>query len=464
MLRRQFALPRGLVDVGRVYGVGDDSNLGQQLQPPGRGGCEYEAQLLLSGHVDLSKGTAIPGGKPFLTSAAGVVKPVTGHWRFSSTLPERTRLRNAAQPAHTVRILAPIMLVTSHSSRIGLHRGSLQVVSRKIRFLLLIFILAIAATGGYFGYKEWQSRQSSNGMVVLYGNVDVREVDLAFNIEGRIAEMLVEEGDAVASGQLLARLETDIYDAEVKVAKARVAASQSALDRLLAGSRAEEIQQASLNEARASLRRTIALESRQFASQQQLDVDRARVQALEAQLEAAKQTLELTIQGPREQDIAEAQAGLEADRASLDLALHRLSYTELYAKNSGIVKTRMVEPGAVVAPQTPVYAVAISDPVWVRTYVSEVDLSRVVPGAKASIYTDSAPGKPYEGWVGYVSPAAEFTPRHVQTEQTRTSLVYQVRVYVSNPDNELRQGMPVTVRLNPETGASAGEAGRQDAG
>jgi len=346
-------------------------------------------------------------------------------------------------------------------------------VSRKIRFLLLIVVLAIAATGGYFGYREWQGRHSPNNTIVLYGNVDVREVDLAFNIEGRIAEMLVEEGDVVTSGQLLARLETDIYDAEVKVAKARVAASQSALDRLLAGSRAEEIQQAraqvnaieaSLKEARASLRRTIALESRQFASQQQLDVDRARVQALEAQLEAAKQTLELTIQGPREQDIAEAQAGLEADRASLDLALHRLGYTELYAKNGGVVKTRMVEPGAVVSPQTPVYAVSISDPVWVRTYVSETDLSRVVPGAKAMIYTDSAPGKPYDGWGGYVSPTAEFTPRHVQTEQTRTSLVYQVRVYVSNPNNGLRQGMPVTVRLNPEAGASAGDAQERNSG
>lgn len=320
-------------------------------------------------------------------------------------------------------------------------------------------VLGLAAGGGFFGYREWQSRQKADGQLVLYGNIDVREADLAFNIGGRIAEMLVEEGDYVERGQLLARLETDIYGAEVRAARARVDASRSALDRLLAGTRDEEIErtraevkaiQARLTEARASLRRTAELESQQFASAQRLDVDRSKVQALEAELEAANQNLSLAIQGPRREDIAEAQAKLEAERAALDLALHRLGDAELYARNDGVVKTRMVEPGTVVSPQTPVYAVAISDPVWVRAYVAEPDLAKVVPGHTAEIYTDSAPDMPHKGWVGYVSPTAEFTPRQVQTEQLRTSLVYRVRVYVQNPGNDLRQGMPVTVRLVPD--------------
>lgn len=337
---------------------------------------------------------------------------------------------------------------------------------RRFKILLIGVLVAAAAVGGYLAYDGWQEKNTGNG-IILYGNIDVREGELAFNIGGRVAEMLVEEGDQVERGQLLARLETDILEAEVRAARARVSASQSSLNRLLAGTRTEEIEQARaqvkavearLLEARATLRRTVALESRQFASAQQLDVDRSRVRALEAELNAAKQTLELAIQGPRAEDIAEAQARLEAERAALDLAQHRLGYTELYAKNTGVVKTRMVEPGTVVSSQSPVYAIAVSDPVWVRAYIPEPQLAKLVPGAAALVFTDSAPNEPYEGWVGYVSPTAEFTPRQVQTEQLRTSLVYRVRIYVRNPDYGLRQGMPVTVKISPEEASKKTEA------
>lgn len=114
------------------------------------------------------------------------------------------------------------------------------------------------------------------------------------------------------------------------------------------------------------------------------------------------------------------------------------------------MKTRIVEPGAVVLPQTPVYTLALSDPVWARTYVSEPDLGRIHPGMKAKVFTDSAPGKAYEGWIGYISPVAEFTPKTVETREIRTSLVYRLRVYVKNPDDGLRQGMPVVIRLEPD--------------
>lgn len=95
-----------------------------------------------------------------------------------------------------------------------------------------------------------------------------------------------------------------------------------------------------------------------------------------------------------------------------------------------------------------VLTLSLTQPVWVRAYVSEADLGKAVPGSEMTLYTDSRPGKPYHGKVGFVSPTAEFTPKSVETTDLRTDLVYRLRVIVSDPDDALRQGMPVTLHFS----------------
>lgn len=343
--------------------------------------------------------------------------------------------------------------------------GRKQVTSPMKKLIALAVVLVAAAAAGYFYYyRPLQEQPPTETGIVLHGNIDIREADLAFNVGGRVESVEVEEGTAVEKGQLLASLDAAIYLAEVDVAEAQVAAQRAVLDRLVAGSRSQEIQkaradvaaiQAELEDALSTLKRTQELAREDFASQQKLDNDRARVAGARARLKAAEQTLALAIQGPRNEEIAEARARLEAQKAALALALQRLDYTKLYAPANGTVKTRIVEPGAVVLAQTPVYVLALTDPVWARTYVAGPDLGRVHPGMKAEVFTDSAPEKAYEGWVGHVSPVAEFTPKTVETREIRSSLVYRVRIYVRNPDKGLRQGMPVTIRLILDAGPDA---------
>lgn len=334
--------------------------------------------------------------------------------------------------------------------------------------------LAIAAAlvaGGIYGYAQYRHDRTASPDLVLYGNIDIREADLAFNVAGRIESMRVEEGDTVEAGQLLALLEPDLYEAEVDAADARLAAQRATLDRLLAGSRPEEISQAretvraleaQLELARATLKRTQQLTTEEFAPYQKLDEDRARTRSLEAELKAAHEALSLAIQGPRSEDIAEARAQLQARQAELALALRRLAYTKLTAKEPGIVRTRIAEPGTVVTANAPVYTLALRDPVWVRSYAPEPALGRIRPGMKARVFTDSAPDRPYAGWVGFISPVAEFTPKAVETPELRTGLVYRLRIYVEDPDNSLRQGMPVTVRLQSDnTPQEADQAARR---
>jgi HlyD family secretion protein len=292
--------------------------------------------------------------------------------------------------------------------------------------------------------------------LLLFGNVDVREVDLAFNESDRVVAMYAEEGDAVEAGQLLAELDRSRLEHVVLEAEANAAAQRAIVARLEHGSRPEEIEraraellaaQAELADAKSTHERLEELARSDAASKQREDDARAAHLSAKARLSAASENLRLAIEGPRSEDIDAARANLRAAENALELARHRLSDTRLHAPAAGTVVTRILEPGAVVLPNSPAYTLALTDPVWARTYISEQDLGRVFPGMKAEITSDSFPDRRYEGWVGFISPTAEFTPKPVETPDLRTSLVYRARIYVRSPDHSLRQGMPVTIRL-----------------
>ena len=225
---------------------------------------------------------------------------------------------------------------------------------------------------------------------------------------------------------------------------------------LIPGSRPQEIRKAQADltaaEARAEdaeiyLQRLQAVNTGAVSRQ---DVDNAKAQkdVADAILKSAQETLSLVQEGPREEDIAAARAILLGYQAELSLAEKNLTDANLISPEAAIVQERLLEPGDMASPQTPAYILALMDPIWVRVFVSEADLGKISPGMEATVRTDSFPDKSYPAWVGYISPTAEFTPKSVETEDLRTSLVYQVRVYVRNPQNDLRLGMPVTVTID----------------
>jgi HlyD family secretion protein len=167
----------------------------------------------------------------------------------------------------------------------------------------------------------------------------------------------------------------------------------------------------------------------------------------DAKLAVNQKGLDLAVAGPRKEEVAEAEARLQANEAQLAFLRQQLADAQLVAPVNAVVRTRIMEPGEMASPQKPVFLLAITDPKWVRAYVSESDLSQARPGMAAFIAVDSFPNRRFDGWVGFVSPVAEFTPKTVQTDELRTSLVYEVRVWVKDPSNDLRLGMPATVYL-----------------
>jgi HlyD family secretion protein len=324
----------------------------------------------------------------------------------------------------------------------------------RLRLAAVVAVLTVAGIAAWYFIKH---SSAGPGAVVLTGNVDIRQVNLAFNVEGRIESMLVHEGDRVETGQKLATVENSYYRDALAIARAKVEAQRAQVAKLVTGSRPEEIALARANVAEAEAAFTYArsvrqrqyeLARRDVVSQQNLEDAETNFDRAQARREVVRQQLALAVAGPRQEDILAARAQLAADESTLSLIERRVADTVLVAPSPGTILTRVLEPGAVVLPNSTVYALAVTDPVWIRTYVPETALGKVKPGMPVTVSTDTPGGRTYTAQVGFVSPTAEFTPRAVETPELRSSLVYRVRLIVQDADDGLRQGMPVTISLD----------------
>jgi len=296
----------------------------------------------------------------------------------------------------------------------------------------------------------------SNDKIILQGNVDIRQVELGFRVNGRVAEMRVDEGDFVKEGDVLAVLDKASFIHVRDIAKGQVDQSSASLKKMEAGNRIQEIEQAraAVKEQEAAyeyadkfLKRQENLLKTRAVSQQAYDDALAHKQEIEAKLKSVQEALKLSEEGFRAEDIEAARADLTIAKARLANAETDLKDTEILAPKSGTILTRVTEPGAIVGNGGTVYTLSLPSPVWVRAYVSEIDLGRIKPGIEAMVYTDTNPDKPFKGQIGFISPKAEFTPKNIETKELRTNLVYRLRIIVEDVKSELRQGMPVTVSL-----------------
>lgn len=328
-------------------------------------------------------------------------------------------------------------------------------MSKYKKIFLILLILASAGAAAAFTILGNRDAPDST-RITIYGNIDIREVQLAFYATGRIARLLVDEGDTVTRGQLLAEIEPSRYKHALKKIQGETAAQKELLARLVTGSRPQEKEsaraavkaaEARLKLAEITLKRARELSRTKFVPQQQLDDASAAFKAARAELDSAKQRLSLVLEGPRQEDIRRAREQLAALEAGLALATEQLADTKLYSPATGIIQNRILEPGAMAFPSAPVFSLALTDPLWVRAYIPEPRLGQIRKGMQVEVFTDSFPEKIYHGWIGFISPVAEFTPKAVQTTELRTRLVYRARCFVCDSSDELRLGMPVTVRV-----------------
>jgi len=235
-------------------------------------------------------------------------------------------------------------------------------VKRAFVWLLTLSLLPLLTAFRW----PWQS-PGDTGRTELSGTVEAREVDLAFQVGGRIARLLVDEGGAVQAGQPIATLDASDYELALRAATAQMEAARAALAALQAGARTQELRvaeaqlaktQADLDYARVEFERIANLVSKKLAPQDQLDQARQHQNVALAGVDQARQNLALLREGPRREELDQAAATLRARQAAVETAQRQLDYTEAHSPVAGVVAVRLVEVGEIVGSGKPVLRIA----------------------------------------------------------------------------------------------------------
>lgn len=320
--------------------------------------------------------------------------------------------------------------------------------------LIPILLLVAAAGAAVYFRPQWFRRAPALSEMKLSGNIEAHESLVSFKVLGRIVDLPVEEGQALKAGQLIARLDTDDYRQQVAMDEATLRVRDRQLKLGLAGSRHQEIDAArqSVEDARADLEqkqrdfeRYDALYKRDEIAAQTRDQALTNVTRAKATLVRLEQIYNEVVEGTRKEELAVQRANLREATENLRISRIKLSYTTLTAPFDGVILVRQAELGEVTSPGTPVVTLADLDHIWVRVYLPETELGRMRWGQDVAVRTDTYPGKTYRGHVSFISSEAEFTPKSVQTQEERVTLVYRVKVDVDNPNYELKPGMPADV-------------------
>lgn len=313
-----------------------------------------------------------------------------------------------------------------------------------------LLLLLIGGTTVYF-HPQWFRKAVPENIVKLSGNIEAHESLVSFKVTGRIIDLPVDEGMTLKSGDLVARLDNDDYRQQVAVDESLIRVRNRQLTLGLAGSRTQDIEaaklamldaQADLEQKRKDYARYQALYEKDEIPGQTRDLAATNVTRAQATYERQQQIYNELVEGTRKEELAVERANVHQANQNLFLSRIRLSYTVLRAPFTGVVLVRQAELGEVVSPGTPVVTLADLDHLWVRVYLPETDLGKVHWGQAVDVRTDTYPNKIYRGRVSFISSEAEFTPKSVQTEKERVTLVYRVKVDVENPNHDLKPGMP----------------------
>lgn len=320
----------------------------------------------------------------------------------------------------------------------------------------IIIFFAVVLAGGLVFHFFMKDKGDGDFSIRVSGNIETTEVDVGFKISGRIVHLYVQEGDWVEKGKVIARLDDEDLRQRLELAQATLKSSQARLDKLLAGSRPEEVKEAEANLQQAQFdfenkktqhERMKTLFDGRVIPKEILDNAETKFKIAKAALEGATEIYKKVKEGPRKEDIEDARAQVEQTRASLRLAETQLGYTILQAPISGIVLVKSGEVGEVVNPGTSILTLGDIVNVWLRAYIPETELSRVKWGQEVIVTTDLQPRKEYKGKISFISSQSEFTPKQIQTEKERVTLVYRIKVDIPNTDRELKPGMPANGRI-----------------
>jgi len=334
----------------------------------------------------------------------------------------------------------------------------------KKRFIVVVFIILFVTVGVLVYVGQKNNREQG---LYYSGTIETTQANLSFQVPGRVVKVHVAEGQVVEKDQIIAELDRSEFESRLDQAKANLERAQKTKDQLqtvltvnqktlpseVARARAG-VQSArdTFKNAEKNYRRFEDLFSRGVVSEKERDALKLQYDVAQSRLAESESVLKLaegnlTRIDAVKQDIEVATAQINASNASLNQASIQLDYTQLKSPIKGTVTSRNIEPGEIVTTGREVITVADLSRVDLTIFVDETEIGKVRPGQKADVKVDTFPGKSYTGYVAFISPEGEFTPKIIQTKKERVKLVYLVKVSIANPNFELKAGMPADAWL-----------------
>lgn len=264
---------------------------------------------------------------------------------------------------------------------------------------IIVFVL-FAGTIVFFGLSYYKQKQTKkHGCIKVSGNIEATDIRLSFRVNGQIEELLVDEGMMVKKGDIVARLNKDEL---IKIK----------------------------NEAEASLKAS------EFVYERARD-DYFRMENLFKAGSIPEQKRD-----SYKTNTDSAKANVDALKASLELAVTRLGFTDLVCPINGFILVKSAEQGEVIQPGSAVFTVVDLNDIWLTAYINETELGRIKLNQECYIKIDTYRDKKYNGRISFISQEAEFTPKHIQTNEERVKLVYRIKIKINNDNLELKPGMP----------------------
>jgi len=289
----------------------------------------------------------------------------------------------------------------------------------------------------------------------LQGVVELEETSLGFELGGRLTAVLVNEGDFVETGAVIARIDDELERTARGAREREAEVAQQQVGAIKAGARAEEVRfmMARVSAAKATedllkkqLQRQRALLEKGVVALASVDDLDGHLSRASAEREALDHNLKLLRQGARSEDISVAQARAQAAGSALELNDARLVRHELHAPRSGTILDVNFELGEVVPAAAAVVTMADTKQPYVDIFVPQARISAVRMGEPVRVKVDALPGE-LLGKVEHIARRTEFTPRFLFSERERANLVVRVRIRVEDPKEKLRAGVPAFVRL-----------------
>lgn len=322
-------------------------------------------------------------------------------------------------------------------------------MKKKLTIALIILLIS------FISYKIYSNIFLKNeNNLTFYGNIDTRTVNVGFRFLGKIENITKDEGEIVKKDEVLVKLDTASLEKSLEELNEKIFASKLELSKLQTGYRQEEILEAkaameeaieNLNKTKDTYNRQTNLFKTKSTSEENFTISQLNYKQALATLDKAKALYELRKNGYRDEDIKIQESNLKSLEIQAEKLKIDLNDSVIKAPVDGVILTRFKEIGAITNAGESILEIAKTDEFWVRAYIDEKNLGNIKPGLKMSIQTDSR-SENYEGVIGFISPVAEFTPKNIETQELRADLVYSFRVIVKNPDDKIRQGMPVTYK------------------